>query len=377
MRKASLIRLIVPTAIILCLALSAGVMAQEAEWPGNRQSTFSVYDPATNTWQYAAYDGTGTLAGYDVNMDGLVTVDEGTGRVLGQIAAYDRDGDGVDEIYVFGGYPIWDRQPRIYNPATNTWTVGAPAAFWQSWGAVANGPTVQVGHQVYQYGAGYVPPGQFGVYDIVNDEWTELAWGPDDATGGAAAYFDGKIYIIGGEQAPMVSVYDIASNTWSTNAPMMPLAIANAQAVTYNGKVYLFGGRNLDTNEIIGHILVFDPAAGTWTVFENVLPYEGVVGAAAVELDGYVYLIGGNAVIDGQTQLVRKVFRASMASVEGGAPAWVERLEDPAYFAYHDAPKSRMTTPHFPRAYAAAVAANGKIYVVGGNSVSQFGVPYE
>ena len=119
-------------------------------------------------------------------------------------------------IYVFGGgdnvggylNDLWR-----WNPATQTWT------------QLANMPTAKQNIQgAYWNGKIYVPGGfaaavhitENAIYDIATNTWTTGAPLPAPQTGTNVA-FNNKIYNFGGNPGPQAttSIYDIATNTWS------------------------------------------------------------------------------------------------------------------------------------------------------------------
>ena len=61
------------------------------------------------------------------------------------------------------------------------------------------------------------------------------------------AYANGKIYVAGGYNGSAVlntlRIYDIATNSWTTGAPM-PNAVFLAGFGIINGKLYIAGGGN-------------------------------------------------------------------------------------------------------------------------------------
>ena len=65
--------------------------------------------------------------------------------------------------------------------------------------------------------------------------------GPDNLMG-AEYGGSGKIYVMGGAGGPALNrIYDIPSNTWSMGAPI-PLGRWSFAHAYYNGKIYVIGG---------------------------------------------------------------------------------------------------------------------------------------
>ena len=84
-------------------------------------------------------------------------------------------------------------------------------------------------------------------YDPMNDSWTPLASSPDQHAVSQAVYSNGKLYNMGGfvNDLSHVSdtnrIYDIATNTWTTGAPM-PAMLAAPATMLWNGVIYVAGG---------------------------------------------------------------------------------------------------------------------------------------
>src|SRR5437867_4726942 len=136
--------------------------------------------------------------------------------------------------YVYGGQTstggflndLWR-----WNPATQTWT------------QLANMPTAKGNIQgTYWNGKIYVPGGfaagvhitENAIYDIATNTWSTGAPLPAAQTGTNAA-FNNKVYNFGGNPGPQstVTIYDIVTNTWS-NGAAMPAAIAYGRATVTN-----------------------------------------------------------------------------------------------------------------------------------------------
>jgi Kelch motif len=90
---------------------------------------------------------------------------------------------------------------------------------------------------------------QMFIYDIASNTWGAGAALPQGTEGAVAGAFNGKVYLIGGDNdfTPgdgvynTVEVYDVASNSWSTGAPM-PTAASNPGGVQVGQFVYVAGG---------------------------------------------------------------------------------------------------------------------------------------
>ena len=78
------------------------------------------------------------------------------------------------------------------------------------------------------------------------------------------AYWNGKIYIPGGFTDAAVhttelAIYDIATNTWSTGAPLP--ATQTGTNVAFNNKIYNFGGNPGPQTTTT----IYDIATNTWS----------------------------------------------------------------------------------------------------------------
>jgi N-acetylneuraminic acid mutarotase len=117
---------------------------------------------------------------------------------------------------------------------------------------------------------------------------------PTDRKGMSAAVLDNKIWVIGGKQMwqnalNVVEVYDPSTDSWNTQISNISHARENATAEEWNGKIYLFGGRN--NHNLISEVEVYDPGIGSWQTITTIpTPRFGV---ASVIVDSSIWLIGG------------------------------------------------------------------------------------
>jgi len=164
-------------------------------------------------------------------------------------------------------------------------------------------------------------------------------------TGAAAVNVNGIVFAFGGETAQDVKLdqiarYDPATGAAGTMVSRLPSARAYAAAVWTGTHVYLFGGRTATMD--ITEVLRYDPGNDTLTMLSVKSP--DAYHKRAVAWDGKaVYLIGG-------------------LSVSGATGSAISRFT-PATGAF-DRPPGWASFPH--NHGATAVAAGGKIYVIGG-----------
>jgi N-acetylneuraminic acid mutarotase len=172
---------------------------------------------------------------------------------------------------------------------------------------VGHGHAAEVlGDSLYLLGGIDAGAGRMQVYDVRSNVWTVGPELPFQAGGSASALIDGKIYVGGGTDGSSVlaeaAVYDPATETWSSIAPM-PEPTSHAASGTDGARWYVFGGRGPADADGVAHALadvqVYDPATDTWTTSgsgpdaPSPLPVgrEGMGGAPFV--DGRFYVIGG------------------------------------------------------------------------------------
>ncbi|MEM4302262.1 MAG: kelch repeat-containing protein [Candidatus Caldarchaeum sp.] len=171
---------------------------------------------------------------------------------------------------------------------------------------------------------------------------TPRAWSPAVVEGG-------KIYVVGGVSSPIarqfynavstLEVYDPERDTWQILAPMRMPRVGPAVAA-FGGKIYVFGGFNRDTWSTNPFVEIYDIATNTWSWGPRMPTPRS--WARAVVLDGRIYVIGG-------------VGYGYLRTVEVYDPVhnrWIQESPLPARERY----------------LHAAVAYNGKIYVIGGDS---------
>jgi serine/threonine-protein kinase PknK len=89
-------------------------------------------------------------------------------------------------------------------------------------------------------------------FDPASGTWTRLVGMPTPRGSYGAAYIDGRIVVVGGEEPTMVlnvvELYDITDGKWSTGPPMPTPRHAEVVAAVGN-TVYAIGGANRPTHE--------------------------------------------------------------------------------------------------------------------------------
>lgn len=194
-------------------------------------------------------------------------------------------------------------------------------------------------------------------------KWLKLAAFPEPSQEIAGTATNGKVYVFGGlvvasNEPPkgIVWEYDEASDKW-TKKKKMPLPAHHIAVASYNGKIYLFGGGSQpDPNGLnwvpINNAWEYDPVADSWKALP---PMPTARGAAVAALVGTrIYVIGGASVHPGQKIV--------------GISATVPHRALPTNEAYDLVTGKWETKSPMPtsRNHAAIGVVNGKIYVIGG-----------
>ena len=208
--------------------------------------------------------------------------------------------------------------------------------------------------------------GNLTEYSIKDNRWKELAKCPTAANHPGVAALDGKIYRISGwgnnSSGSAINkschVYDIASNKWSS-IPDIPIASAAPGVVTYNGKIWVFGGstsNGFDKNPH-GNVQVYDPSSKTWNKINSNMPHPRLhIGAGLIGTK--VYLSPGR---DGDTDPGKNLdghcTEFDLTKADQGAKAWREM-------------KSKGTTSD-PKSLATGYVSNwpvinGSLYYISG-----------
>jgi N-acetylneuraminic acid mutarotase len=166
----------------------------------------------------------------------------------------------------------------------------------------------------------------------------------------AVASVNGKIYVMGGTNAPntsalqVVEIYDPVTNTWETG-PEMPVRVMHASAEVVDGKIYLIGGQSYQDGPGLDNIIIFDLNEQTWTVHGGILPHGFILHATTV-YNNKIYISGG----------------ASSVSI---AQNWMYIL-DPATLTYE-----KLKNMPSPRGLHESVAVDGQVFIMGGAYLGQ------
>ena len=218
--------------------------------------------------------------------------------------AWDKDGDGTKEIYVFGGYPNWTpNEVDIYNPVTGMWSNGANCPL-----GAGNVGVIGKGGQVGGKFVWNTVDNQFAIYDFASDTWTTDDVGVlvlnrrANILGFTGSGFgtNGTAYILTGVgTGKKLLRYPVLTGEYFEMAPP-PITGMRASAITHaNRYILAFGGTTLGESDfsaasLSDDIQIYDTQTDTWTVSSIKMPYKGANVAVGIDPDtGWIYLTGG------------------------------------------------------------------------------------
>ncbi len=227
-----------------------------------------------------------------------------------------------NDIYILnaftGFYPSEIPVPDIYiyHTASNSWTIEYNAIPLER----RRGSSATVAYEGKIYMAGGIVNGHNNgtvnwtdVYDPVSKKWTILSNAPHLRDHVQGAVINGKIYLAGGRRTnalngnPVtdtegsVDVYDIAGNVWTTlpSGASIPLKRAGAAVVELNGKLYVIGG---ESSQSLAHkeVHVLDPASNSWSVAPSL--NTGRHGTQATVFQNSLYIASGSSTQGGSSE---------------------------------------------------------------------------
>ena len=195
------------------------------------------------------------------------------------------------KLYLAGGSTLHE----VYDPVARTWATLSPLP-----ADLDHIQGVTLGGLIYYIGG--CVGGNLGdaadsvyIYDPATDTFTEGAPMTRPRCAGGVVVYEDKIYYAGGlangDAQPWFDVYDPAANSWA-ELPDMPRPKDHSHAAELNGVLYSAGGRDGAINATYDAVDTFDFASGTWTTLETTLPTERGGFASAV-VGNEILIIGG------------------------------------------------------------------------------------
>lgn len=142
----------------------------------------------------------------------------------------------------------------------------------------------------------------FKRYDLVSKEWTNCANLPVVLTGAIMLSHGTKLYVFGGTTTTSTTYvatlyeYDTTTDTWRTLASSPNGARVWHSGAISNGKLYFFGGYNGSQRSASD---TYDIATNTWTTIAPLAVTRH--GHCSVAVDGIIYIFGGLTNAGGNT----------------------------------------------------------------------------
>jgi N-acetylneuraminic acid mutarotase len=315
-------------AMALVAALASGEAAAQGAWKqakpipeGANEVIGAAIDGKVYVYggQNPTSDAMGILWAYDPKEDAWtklkgnpVPVHHGAAAALGS------------KLYVFGGFHLPEGAKSGWYPEKNAWVYDTQT---QAWSALPPMPTprgalaaVAVGSKIYLSGGAKIPEGTalpgglvcggpiemtgaLEAFDVETNSWTTLKPMSLPRNHHDLAAVDGKIYVMGGRvgssysggcstNVTLTEIYDIASDTWSTGAPM-PTARSGLVAAALDGKIHVLGGEGWvdDFGGVFRTHEVYDPKTNSWSRGARMpTPRHGFAKAV---VDGKLYAVSG------------------------------------------------------------------------------------
>ena len=223
------------------------------------------------------------------------------------------------KIYVMGGSPTGAPITNvvIYDPATNSYTNGPPMPF----AADEDGCALGAGGKIFVFSADLPaapPPALYTtartmILDTVTGTWTTGAPMPTPRQRVTAVTLpNGRIAVTGGnrgyipgEASAVNELYDPATNSWTTGAPMPAVGYWQVAALRADGRMVV--GSGLPFSGTWTATYVYDPTLNTWATG---LPTTAghYAGYAASTPDGRVYFLTGRTEGGGLTSVVDALY---------------------------------------------------------------------
>jgi len=199
----------------------------------------------------------------------------------------------------------------IYDDASNTWSDGPdmPVARGEHVALDVDGKIYAIGGRIAGAPGAksfleYVDTNSVDVFDTKQQTWSSGTSAPTPRNSQAAAVIDGKIYVVGGRQTQKdldgkmrivnvrtLEVYDPKADQWETKAAM-PLAQGGLAAAAYDGKLYVFGGEQwFPEKKLFSNAWVYEPEVDRWGPVPDMSMARH--GLAAATIGSSIFVFGG------------------------------------------------------------------------------------
>lgn len=231
-------------------------------------------------------------------------------------------------------------------------------------------------------------------YDPAQEQWETLEALPERRTEAVAAVLEDRIYLMGGRDESGrvkddVFVYDPGApenSRWQETSSMEEKR-ASAAAVVFQNRLYVLGGVNEQAN-IRKTVEYLDLQTNEWELDPNWVLDIGHAAFGAVNVNGVVYVVGGNTsggfssqiqrygAVPALPMLPQPFTRAGLgvAAIEnrfyaiGGHPASLQPTNEVDVYDVAAGVWSTLAPLNIPRTTFNAVALGQTLYVIGGRS---------
>jgi len=204
-----------------------------------------------------------------------------------------------------------------YDPVTDTWTTltSMPTARAGAAAAVIDDGIFVIGGRQSTSGPCSGGPylGTVEKYDVDTNTWSTVAPLPNPRSDLAAVAHGGKIFVFGGctgtASAPSVTneadMYDPQTNTWTTGLASMPTPRASLVAGHSGDKVYAIGGTDGVSASSVNE--VYDIPSNSWSTNTPIPTARQEAGVNSH--GGRVYVVGGAQPAFGSSTGANEVFK--------------------------------------------------------------------
>lgn len=257
------------------------------------------------------------------------------------------------------------------------------------------GATAIVGNKIYAI-SGHNYPTTNEVFDTSTNTWSTKANSPSGSYGASAGTSGKEIYLIAGVGGATVHLYNTDTDSWTANVANYPLPVHGLGVVSFNGKIYCFGGeQGTGPYTYYSNVYEFDPVSKIFTTKTSMPETKRV--ACATELNGKVYILGGynsstvfntiwaydiatdswtkkNAAINISTPSIGGVINNKIYVIDGHPETTPKKVYeyDPAADVVVEKTTYNETIPRIGPFGGVVI---GKLYVMGGTSVPGAGIP--
>ncbi|GAA4837043.1 kelch repeat-containing protein [Algivirga pacifica] len=225
-----------------------------------------------------------------------------------------------NKIYIFGaftgGYP--KEKPiadiYVYTPSTNKWSTEGKIPDNRLRGSAG---CVLIGKQVYLICGiknGHTDDHKkwFDVYDLETKEWKKLADAPRARDHFQAIHYDNKLYLIGGRLSKAatgvfkntikeVDVYDFTSKKWSSLDKGIPTKRAGTMGVVYKDEILIVGGEDNSQAEAFNEVEALNPLTNEWRSLPKLK--EGRHSSGVINWRDTLYVASGSGNRGGEPEL--------------------------------------------------------------------------